>query len=153
MSEISSLENRITAALDRIRAGLEQRPVAPDPAQTDARDAVLEEERAARVKLEDRLATLSAQHESQLAALTKRAESQKAQLGALDAALATLRAANDRLREMNGQLRAAASEGVSPELCDASLMAELDALEALRKADLAEMDAIIAELKPLMTDA
>ena len=54
MSDISSLENRITAALDRIRVGLDRQPAA-DPAAADAMQSVLERERATNAELTERL--------------------------------------------------------------------------------------------------
>ena len=153
MSDISALENRITAALDRIRAGLEQRPSAGQGDTTEALQAALERERAANEELTQRVAILKERQDGQVAALTARVESQIASLGAMDAELQKLRASNLQLREMNAKLRAAVTEGLSPELHDASLAAEVASLETQRAADAAEMDAIIAELKPLIAEA
>jgi predicted RNase H-like nuclease (RuvC/YqgF family) len=151
MSDISSLENRITAALDRIRAGLDSRP-AVDAVPSEALQAALDKERAANAELTQRMADLEQRQEGRLAALSGRVETQVAQLGALEAELQKLRAANLQLRDMNGKLRAAVTEGLTPEVHEASLAAEIASLEAQRAADAAEMDAIIAELKPLIAE-
>ena len=152
MSDISALENRITAALDRIRAGLDNRP-ATDAGASDALQGALTKERAENAELTQRVAALKERQDVQVAALTARVESQQRQLAALDVELQKLRASNLQLREMNAQLRAAVTEGVSSDLYDASLAAEVAALEAQRAADVAEMDAIISELKPLIAEA
>src|SRR6056297_3057975 len=151
MSDISSLESRITAALDRIRAGLDGRPAVAS-APSEALQAALDKERSANAELTQRVAVLKERQDGQVATLTARVEKQIAQLGTLDAELQKLRAANLQLREMNGKLRAAMTEGLTPELHEASLTAEIAALEAQRTADTAEMDAIIAELKPLIAE-
>ncbi|WP_133169927.1 hypothetical protein [Shimia abyssi] len=58
------------------------------------------------------------------------------------------------IRENNQRLREAAQKGVTdPNLINASLQSELEALEALRATDLAETDAILAELRPMLVGA
>lgn len=126
MSEISSLENRIAAALDRISLGLETHG-AEKSSETHA--------------------------DGQAAMLEARLEKQLSQLAALDAAVQALRAANARLLETNEALRHAATAGASPDVYDAALAAEIAALKADRAAEAAEMDTIIAELKPMIAGA
>jgi len=152
MSDISTLENRITSALDRIRVGLENRPQLQDTAALADLQTALEAERATNATLTQRITDLKEQLDGQRATQTAQSQSQQARLAALDEELQKLRAANLSLREMNDKLRAAGSGGVSPELHDASLAAEVAALEAQRAADMAEMDVIIAELRPLITE-
>ena len=43
--------------------------------------------------------------------------------------------------------------GLAPGMIDTALAAEIDALQALRAADAAEVDMILAELKPLIAEA
>lgn len=151
MSDIGALESRITAALDRIRQGLDapSGQTAADPAL----QAALEEERAQNAELVERVRLLKERQDTQVATLTQRAETQSRHLMKLDEELQQLRASNVQLREMNAQLRAAVTTGLAPELHDAAVQAELEALNAQRSADAAEVDAILAELKPLIEEA
>jgi hypothetical protein len=133
MSDVRELGDRITVALDRIRRGVEAqgRSNAAEQSLFDA----LQAERA------------------QTAGLMQRVGTQQAQLQEMDVHLQRLRAATERLRDLNGQLRTALTAGLTPELIDTALAAEVEALQALRAADAAEVDAILAELKPLIEDA
>lgn len=151
MSDIGALESRITAALDRIRQGLDapSGQVAADPAL----QAALEEERAQNAELVERVRLLKERQDTQVATLTQRAETQSKHLMKLDEELQQLRASNVQLRDMNAKLRAAVTTGLAPELHDAALQAELEALNAQRSADAAEVDAILDELKPLIEEA
>lgn len=151
MSDIGALESRITAALDRIRQGLDapSGQVAADPAL----QAALEEERAQNAELVERVRLLKERQDTQVATLTQRAETQSKHLMKLDEELQQLRASNVQLRDMNAKLRAAVTTGLAPELHDAALHAELEALNAQRSADAAEVDAILDELKPLIEEA
>lgn len=150
MSDISTLESRITAALDRIRQGLDapRESVAADPALQTA----LDDERAANAELVERVRALKERQDTQVTSLTKRVETQRNQLMRLDEELQQLRASNVQLREMNTQLREAVTTGLDPALHDAAVAAEIEALHAQRSADAAEVDAIIAELKPLIEE-
>jgi len=150
MSDISMLESRITAALDRIRQGLdavgEQTPADP------GLQAALEEERAQNAELIERVRVLKERQDKQIANLTLRAETQSKHLMRLDEELQQLRASNVQLREMNTKLRETVTTGLAPELLDAAVATELEALRAQRSADAAEVDAILDELKPLIEE-
>ena len=147
MSDISALESRITAALDRIRQGVEARGTA----QPDLTEA-LESERAANAELVERVRALKDRQDTHVASLTERVEAQKAQMAKLDAELQRLRASNAQMREMNTQLREAVTKGLAPELLDQAVAAEVEALQAQRSADAAEVDAILSELTPLIEE-
>lgn len=151
MSDISALEGRITAALDRIRQGIEAQPAPAEPDHSLSSE--LESERAANAELVERVRHLKERQDTQVASLTGRVESQRAQMMQLDEELQRLRASNAQLREMNTRLREAVTQGVSPELLDEAVAAEVAAMEAQRSSETAEMDAILAELKPLIEDA
>ena len=160
MSDINSLQGRITAALDRIGAGVSQlNKVSPQAestavAEADALRGQLEEERSANAQLEERVRVLKERQDGNIAKLEKRVETQAATLAGLDAELQRLRASNAELRELNAQLRSAASDGAtSPELINRATIAEVEALAAQRATDEAEIDAIITELKPLIEEA
>ncbi|MEL6684943.1 MAG: hypothetical protein AAFN63_12585 [Pseudomonadota bacterium] len=150
MSDISTLESRITAALDRIRQGLDtpDGQTAADPAL----QASLDQERVQNAELVERVRALKERQDTQVAKLTHRAEVQNKQLMALDEELQRLRASNVQLREMNAKLRDTVTSGLAPELHDAAIAAELEALQAQRAADAAEVDAIIDTLKPLIEE-
>ncbi len=150
MSEISALEGRIAAALYRIRQGLETQGQAG--ATEASLRAALETERAANAELVGGGETLKERQDTQVANLNARAESQSKQLMKLDEELQQLRASNVQLRDMNAKLRQAVTTGLAPELHDAAVAAEIEALNAQRSADAAEMDAILAELKPLIEE-
>ncbi len=155
MSDISNLEGRITRALDRIRQGLDARggdgggDGGGDAALQDALDA----ERESNAALVARVAHLKERQDTQVASLTTRVETQRAQMIKLDEELQKLRASNVQLREMNTKLRAAVTTGLAPELVNEATESEIAALQAQRSADAAEIDAILAELKPLMTES
>ncbi|MDP5085494.1 MAG: hypothetical protein NWQ23_08745 [Yoonia sp.] len=150
MSDISALEGRITAALDRIRRGLD-RPVG-DGAADAALQVALDEERASNAELVERVRLLKERQDTQVASLTARVETQRNQLMQLDEELQQLRASNVQLRDMNTKLREAVTTGLAPALHDAAVAAEIEALHAQRSADAAEVDAILAELKPLIEE-
>jgi glycine cleavage system regulatory protein len=146
MSEMSALEGRITAALDRIRRGLEAQ-VGPDPEMA----AALAQERAAKDALAAELQAQQGQG-AELARLTAALDAQQAQMQNLDAELQRLRASNAQMREMNTQLREAVTNGLAPELLDQAVAAEIAALQAQRSADAAELEAILAALKPVIEE-
>ncbi len=150
MSDISALEGRITAALDRIRQGLDGRAASSAP---DASlQAALDDERASNAELIERVGILKERQDAQVTSLTGRVETQRGQLMKLDAELQQLRASNVQLRDMNTKLREAVTTGLAPELHDAAVAAEIEALNAQRSADAAELDAILTELKPLIEE-
>lgn len=159
MSEISELEGRITAALDRIRRGLDAIPAsvvaeAPDPAALSDLEARLDEERTANAQLEERVKALKDRQETRIAALEADVSSERARIQRMDADLQGLRETNADLREVTAQLRAAVADSLAePELVNRAILAELDGLRATRDADRAEVEAILAELKPIVEEA
>jgi glycine cleavage system regulatory protein len=146
MSEISALEGRITAALDRIRRGVEAQG-GPDTELA----AALAQERAAKDELAAQLQAQDGQG-AKVASLTAALEAQQLQMQKLDAELQRLRASNAQMREMNTQLREAVTTGLAPELLDQAVAAELAALQAQRSADAAELEAVLAALKPAIEE-
>ena len=162
MSGLHEFDNRIAAALDRIRAGLAgpaATPVAAAAGGTDADlfarlRAELDEERMVNAQMEERVRLLKDRQESRIAHLEAALAEERARMTALDHDLQSLRASNSDLREVIGALRQAlASELAQPELVNRAIMAELDALRATRDADRAELNAVIAELEPLIGEA
>ena len=182
MSQIEELQARLTAAMDRISAGVETALAAgAQAAEPDAELATaLEEERLVNAQLEERLKALKTRHaaeiealkaeqgggdetdrvaelEAELAAAKTGAETQGEQeerLAALDADLQRLRTANDELRKANAALREANEAGVGdPDLINKAMLAELEGLRASQAADAAEVGVVMSKLNTLLSNA
>ncbi len=155
MSDISELEARITAALDRIGQGLEAlapRPSAEAEAEIARLTAALEEERTVTAQFEERVRAIKEKQETTVARLTEEVERLRAALEAGEAGTQRLRQVNGALRANNAALREAVAQGLAePHLVNKSMMAELEALRAAQAADRAELDAVLGELSALIT--
>ena len=161
MQDITELERRITAALDRIGSGLDgldrvdptpaspdSDPDAPDPAQILAD---LEAERAVTAQLEERLRTSRERHDARLVEIEREVDRVKALLDAMEQDRQRLKAVNDALRNSNQALREANADGISDaHLVNTAVMTELDALRAMRDSDRAELNGIITALAPVL---
>ncbi len=160
MSELSELEARISAALTRIKTGLDgvNAARAEPEVDTSASQALvgelttqLDEERTANAQLEERVKLLKERQDGKVAELESNVEAGRARSARMDRELQRLRQVNAELRDINGKLREAVTEGVAePHLVNKAMMAELEALRATRAADAAEMDAILEELTPII---
>ncbi|WP_415403225.1 hypothetical protein [Tateyamaria sp. SN3-11] len=150
MSEIDSLQQRLTAAMDRIAGGLGSLSTASGE-DSAALQAALDDERVANAQLTERVRKLSERQESAQAEAGTAAEAAQARVAELDLELQRLRKANEQLRESNAALRTANEEGVGePHLINKAMMAELEGLRAARAADVAEASSIIGALAPLL---
>lgn len=165
MQDISELEGRITAALERIGKGVDRLaamprpapPVATPPAPASAGANAASADAALRAQLEEEKA-LTAQLQERLRALKDRepkgdlqekVERLTQQLDVQGLELQRMRRSNTALRDQLATLRQAQMAGVAePQLINKSLMAELDALRAIRLTEVAEMDEILAALEP-----
>ncbi len=151
MSDIAELERRINNALERISAGVENLGVATDAAKTEALQAELEQERSVTAQLEERVKAIKEKQEthvrdleSKLAEITERFKEQEARMF-------TLKQTTVQLRENVEALRDANNAGVGdPHLINKAMLAELEALRALRDAEQAEVETLLSELKPLV---
>ena len=161
MSQIDELERRLTAALERIGSGVdalrssanEAAPAADAGELAELRTA-LEDEKLANAQLEERLKTIHRRNDARIAEMETELTDRTSAMQALDAELQRLRNANAQLRDNNTALREANAEGVAePHLINNSLRAELEALRATRAADIAEADAILGTLAPLVENA
>jgi predicted nucleic acid-binding Zn-ribbon protein len=160
MSEISELEARVLAALDRIAAGADRlarsAPVpASDPAELAALQAALEDERIANAQLTERVKAIRDRQEQTVAALEGRVKALQQRAERAERQAAQVAQMNDRLRETAAALRKAVAEG-APEISaalDAALLAELEATREAQAADRAELEAIVAELQPMVAAA
>lgn len=173
MQDITELEQRITAALERIGKGLDKfsapprpmdSPVAPIPSQAPSPAAAmaapgveaglrtqLENEKALTAQLQERLRTIK-DRESK-SGLQEKIDRLTQQLDVKGLELQRMRRTNIALRDQLAALRAAQIPGVvDPQLINRSLMAELDALRAMRLTEVAEMDEILAALEPHLTE-
>ena len=161
MSDISLLEGRITAALDRIRRGVEwmdelaaSAPTLPqDHAKSDADNlrARLDDERTVNAQLEERVRALKERQDGRVAQLEAEVAENRAWIAAVDTDLQALRQTNAELRDVAAQMREALAQGVTePQLINRAMLAELEALRAARAVDLAEVNAVIATLRPLL---
>lgn len=150
MSEIDALQQRLTAAMDRIAAGMGGLGTTASEDIT-ALQAELEDEKIANAQLTERVRKLSTRQETALAEAKAASDGAQARVAEMDIELQRLRKANDQLRQSNAALRAANEEGVGqPHLINKAMMAELESLRAARAADVAEASSIIGALAPLL---
>jgi chromosome segregation ATPase len=163
MSEIEQLESRIAAAMERIGSAVDrlaEAAAAPppepeiDPEELTALRTQLEEERTANAQLEARVQAIRDRQETRVAELHREVDEQKAALAQLDAEVQGMRRVARQLRENNAALRQANEQGVGdPDLIDAGMRAEVEALRAERATESAEVAAILAVLGPLAEQA
>ncbi|GGL62423.1 hypothetical protein [Wenxinia marina] len=158
-TDISDLERRITAALDRIRRGIDAIPEPAPAPEISAEDHAalsqrLEEERTANAQLEERVRVLKERQEGRIAALEREVAAERERAGRLDGDLQALRQANAELSDTVAQLRGALEEGLDdPALVNRAILAELEGLKAARAADRTEIEEILAELRPIIEEA
>lgn len=152
MSEITELERRITDALARIDAGVDalgQGGANDGSGDAAALQEALEAEKAANAQLEERVAAIKDKQETLIKDLEKQIADLTATVARQEEDAKTLIALNNELREA-AEARQAASGDTDAELVNKALQTELEALQTARKADLAELETIMTELKPLI---
>jgi len=156
MGEIAELERRITAALERIGAGIIRLPAASAGAAGDesaALQAALAEEKAANAQLIERFRTVKAREAQAVSELQARIETLTGQLDGQGQDLRRMRKAVIQLRETLRAMRAAQVASLpDPDLINKAMLAELEALRETRLGETSEMDAILAELTPLLQE-
>ena len=157
MQSLAELEQRLTAALDRIGAGLVDFSSPPQPAAIPNADGdlklVLDEERMLTAQLNERLLAVKEKDAQNTAQFAAKIDQMTQQLDAQGAELKRMRNTNVQLREVLHILREAAAQGLSdPHLVNRAMLAELDALRATRMTEVAQMDEILAELAPLIEE-
>ncbi|MGL4279425.1 MAG: hypothetical protein ACRCS0_03580 [Albidovulum sp.] len=162
MNDIAELERRITMALERIGAGIDligAAAPAGDQHVSDGEDAArmaalqdaLDSERTTNAQLTERVRAIKEKQETMVGALEKKVARLTQQLDAATLDLQRLKEANQDLADANRALGAAVEEGVAdPNLINHAMLSELEALRAARAAEVAEMDGILSELKPLI---
>jgi len=162
MDDISELERRIAAALERIGAGLEPGrgaagTASPPSDGDDTRIAELQEaldaERTANAQLNERVKAIRDRQETTVAGLERKLDQATRQLDAQGLEVQRLKKVNVGLREALRSLQEAQAAGVpDPHLINKAMLAELEALRAARTAEMAEMDEILKELTPLVEE-
>ena len=153
MSDISEFERRITAALDRAQQALEQLS-AGEGGDTAALTAELDAERVANQQLEERVRAIKEKQETTVAELEGEVARLQEALKARDGEVQSMRSVNETLRASNTALREANAQGLAePELVNAAMVTELDGLRAVRAAERAEIEEILATLEPALKEA
>lgn len=135
MSEIADFESRITMALERINAGLDAM-AASGADDVAALNEALDVEKMANSQLQE-----------QVDALGEKLAGQEDQVRDLEQD-------TKRLNDENAELRLS-SEKIAADAADAdaanvAIRTELEALRVTRKTDLAELQTIMDELKPII---
>jgi len=169
MSDITELERRISAALDRIGTGLDglaaPAPTGPDPTELQAAldiaagraeelEKALSDEKLANAQLEERLKSVRDTADRHASAMDIQAFEQQQATAKLDADLQRLRRASEDLRASNISLRDALEQGLSePHLINKAMLAELEPLRATRSVEIAQADAVLSALEPLVKRA
>ena len=153
MSDIEELSSRIMAAMDRVAQGIDRIDGTGGSEAASLRQA-LDEEKQVNAQLSERVRVLGERQEKMVAALEARANEARDRVAALDVEMQKLRRANEKLAKMCTKLRDANAEGVGePHLINRSMMVELESIRAMRGAEMAEADQIIAALTPLLSGA
>ncbi len=156
MSDISELQSRLAAALDRIGTGVEHLERVDEQPQDSAADAdalraQLDEERTANAQLEERVRTIKETQDGTVERLTVEVERLSALLSTQEETAARLARTNEELRANNAELRRAIEAGVAePHLVNKAMMAELEALRVAQGADRAEVEAVLGELHAMI---
>ncbi|ETA49931.1 hypothetical protein [Ponticoccus alexandrii] len=116
-----------------------------DPAELTALREALEDEQMANAQLQERLRALKARPAG---GPTPEA------VARLDSELQRLRKANEGLLDSSAALREANAQGLADAgLIDRAMAAELEALRAARASEVAEVEAVIGTLEPMLADA
>lgn len=167
MNDITELEGRLAAALDRIGAGLDglarvaaedddtgTPEAAADPAELEALRRELEAEREVTAQLEERVRAVRSAQDDRVAELEAALAASEARVAPLQEDRQRLKQVNKQLRNSNVALRKANAAGLADaELINHALEAELAGLRAAQQSDSEELDAIITDLAPLVKTA
>lgn len=159
MTDIAALEARLTAAMERIANGLAALsaplPVSArdDGAETAALRQALDEEKTANAQLNERVRAIREKQDMMVDQLEKRVHRLQDRVASQETEIGQLRRVNAQLRENSKMLREAAAGSVDAHLLNKTMLMELEATRAAQSADRSELDAIIAELAPLIEES
>jgi uncharacterized protein YhaN len=153
MSNIEELERRITAAFDRIGQAVDGFvPPVTGAGTGELQDALLTEQ-TANAQLTERLRVVKAREASQAAEAAEKADRLNRALDAQGLELQRMKKTVIQLRESLAALRETQTAAVAdPHLVNRAMLTELEALRATRLTEMAQMEAILAELYPLIGD-
>jgi len=161
MGNVKELEQRLGRALERIAQSASRRSV-PAPVPTTEPDSAAElaelraqlvSERAKTAQLTERVNAVKQRQESSFTTLERRLARMTEQLDLQSLEMLRLKKANTKLIEANRQLREGVeAKVIEPSAVNRALLAELEALRAERAADIAEMEDVLGELKPLLAN-
>lgn len=116
--------------------------------------AALTNEKASVAQMTERLKTVKERDASSPGQLEAKVEKMTQQLDVQGLELQRMRKSTVQLREHLRVLHEAAADNmVEPHLINKAMLAELESLRATRHTETAEMDEILAELKPLIEEA
>ncbi|KPU84585.1 hypothetical protein JI58_02900 [Marinosulfonomonas sp. PRT-SC04] len=157
MSDIAELERRIMAALERIGTGVDGLEASATTATEESDDGsaalkdALEAEKLANAQLEERVNAIKQKQETTVKEMQEQIKSLTTDLIQKENDSKKLLNVNAQLLESNDALRKANESGVGDaHLINKAMQTELESLRTTRKADLAELETIMAELKPLV---
>ena len=156
MNDISEVQRRIVAALDRAGQALDQLGARESDGGGDSAQlaAELEAERVANQQLEERVRAIKEKQETMVAALQDEVATLRAALSETDAGLQRLKSVNAELRSTNAALREANARGLSDAgLVNDGLAAEVEALRVLEAGNRAEIDRALGLLEPMLKEA
>lgn len=156
MADVNDLAQRISSALERISQSVDSISLASAPVDGDDPRVLQEElaaERQANQQLEERVSALKERQEK----VVERLEAEVASLSAKSTEyleeMEQLKFVNERLMRNNNALREANAAGLGdPDVINAGMAAELDALRVRRDTDRRELELLLAELKPLVSE-
>lgn len=150
MNEIEEVSGRIMAAMERLSNGVEALTNGAS-GEVDRLRAALDGEKSVNTELTERVQALEERQEQAIAALEAKAREATDRVAVMDKELQQLKAANSQLITACDALRDANAAGVAdPGLINTSMQAQLDAMRALRSAEMAEAQEIISALTPLL---
>ena len=155
MGELEALEQRLSAAMERIGTGLSQMGMPATNAVSDSEVAdlqsALDEERQANEDLRERLKAVRDRSGATIVQLEQKVARLQDQLTANERAAQELVTSNARLMQISQALREQISDGVvQADTVADTLQAELATLQAARTAEAAELSALLTELKPMV---
>lgn len=151
MNDIAELERRITTALERIWRGLDEIPAtaARDDENGALRAALAAEQEKTR-RLTERVEAIRERQETVVGDLERRVVELGEHLVAAEDEATRLRGINASLSDAVRELREASDPDAA--VLDRALRAEAEELRIRRAADLAEVEEILSELRPLIEE-
>lgn len=153
MSNIEELERRISVAFDRIGQAVDRFVPAAPGIDTAALQDALQAEQATNAELTERLRVMTLRGESDAAEATEKVGRLVRALDAQGIELQRLKNTVIQLRESLRALREAQTGAVAdPHLLNTAMLVELEALQATRLTEMAQMEEILAELHPLIEE-